>query len=88
MKRIGKELFKLWNTIVFGPIDVKAETNSPVDFKKIDFYLDGELVFSDDNLPYVWSWNEKQSGIFTIKIVGYYGEGEKTSDMITLRKIY
>ena len=84
----GKELFKLWNTIVFGPIDVKAETNSPVDFKKIDFYIDGELVFSDDNLPYVWSWNEKQSGIFTIKIVGYYGEGEKTIDMITLRKIY
>jgi len=84
----GKELFKLWNTIVFGPIDVKAETNSPADFKKIDFYLDGELVFSDDNSPYVWSWNEKQSGIFTIKIVGFYGEGEKTSDMITLRKIY
>ena len=84
----GRELFRFWNTIVFGPIDVTAEASGSVDFQKIEFYLDDELVYSGNEPPYVWSWNEKQSGVFTIKVVGYYDEGEKTSDMMTLRKIY
>jgi hypothetical protein len=84
----GRELFKLWNTIILGAIDVKAEVSGPVDFQKVEFYLDDELVTSDDESPYIWSWNERKFGIFTIKTVGYYGEDDQTSDTITVWKIY
>jgi hypothetical protein len=84
----GRELLRLWNTIILGEIDVKAEVTGPVDFQKIEFYLDDKLVLSDDEPPYIWSWNEKQSGIFTIKVVGHYGDDEKTSDELVVRKIY
>jgi hypothetical protein len=84
----GRKLFQLWNTIILGDIDVKAEVSGPVDFQKVDFYINDMLVSSDDESPYIWSWNERQSGVFTIKAVGFYGEDEKTSDTMTVRKIF
>jgi len=47
----------LITTLVLGPIDVivtASDSESGVD--RVEFYLDGDLQYTDDSSPYIWPW--------------------------------
>jgi hypothetical protein len=76
-------------TSIIGKIDVEAQANILYGaIRKMQFYLDGRLEFTDDQAPFVWSWNKPVLIPFkhTIKVVAYY-DNSTVYDTITVRKI-
>ncbi|RLF44996.1 MAG: hypothetical protein DRN29_07505 [Thermoplasmata archaeon] len=65
-KPIMKTLFG--NTFILGKITVKV-TAYNVD--RVEFYVDGQLKYTDEEEPYEWLWDEKAIGRHTIKVIGY-----------------
>ncbi len=53
--------------IVIGRITVQVETNGD----KVEFYVNDELKFIDNDESYEWIWNETAIGKYTIKVVAY-----------------
>ncbi|VVB60757.1 Uncharacterised protein [uncultured archaeon] len=76
-------------TSIIGKIDVEAQANILYgSIKKMQFYLDGRLEFTDDQAPFVWSWNKPVLIPFKhiIKVVASY-DNSTVYDTITVRKI-
>ena len=68
--------------IVIGGITIEVETNG----KRVEFYIDNELKYEDDEQPYSWTWNEFSFGRHEIKVVAY-GGAEKAEDAMSVMKI-
>jgi len=68
--------------IVIGGITIEVETNG----KRVEFYIDNELKYEDDEQPYSWTWDEFSFGRHKIKVVAYGGE-EKAEDAMSVMKI-
>ena len=62
--------------IIIGKITVEAETNG----NKVEFYIDEELKYSDNESPYQWLWNESAFGSHEIKVIAYDKERNKAED--------
>ena len=76
-------------TFIIGKIDVEAQANILYgSIKKMQLYLDGRLEFTDDQAPFIWSWNKPVLIPFkhTIKVVAYY-DNSTVYDTITVWKI-
>jgi hypothetical protein len=76
-------------TSIIGKIDVEAQANILYgSIKKMQFYLDGHLQFTDDQAPFIWSWNKLELIPYkhTIKVLAYY-DNSTVYDTITVRKI-
>jgi len=69
-----KEIFNIGFTLVIGPITIEVETD--INTTEVDFYIDNNLKFSDDNMPYSRVWNEQAFGRRSIKAVGRNVEAE------------
>ncbi len=52
---------------------------------KVEFYVDDELEFVDESLPYKWIWGEISFGKYEIKVIAY-GGGNEAEDAIDLWK--
>jgi len=55
----GNKVFPFFTKIVIGDIDVTLDFVDQVGIDKVEFYLDDELIETDDNPPYSWSWIEQ-----------------------------
>ena len=64
---------KKGTSIVIGNITVKAKELVPL--LRVDFYLNGRLVFTDDASPYEWNWNVFSLGRYKVKAVAYDLDG-------------
>jgi len=73
----------LGNTCIFGGITVKASASSKI--KKVEFYIDDTLKFTDTTPPYEWEWNEKALFLYKLRIVGYTEEGTSKADSLDIR---
>jgi hypothetical protein len=65
-----KDYYKFPFTIAVGSLTVNASVNG--DFADtidvVDFYVDGQLVFSDDSFPFSWKWDSFSAGFHTLKV--------------------
>ncbi len=75
------------NTIVYGPIIIRAEaiaTNTSV--TKVEFYIDNKLKKSDDTAPYTYRWAPLRSFKHTIQVKAYAASGQIATDDVTVFK--
>jgi hypothetical protein len=75
------------NTIVYGPITIKASvtvTNTSVD--RVEFYIDGKLKKSDDTAPYTYRWAPLRSFKHIITVKAYDSNGHVATDELTVFK--
>ncbi len=63
--------------IIIGKITLQAETNGD----RVEFYIDNELKYEDNEAPYSWLWNEFALGGYEIKII-VHGNGETAEDKV------
>ena len=69
-------------TITIGKITLTADVRCGLPIQKVEFYIDGNLKFSDENLPYEWLWNEMTYGLHTVTMVAYDVLGTTAIDEI------
>jgi len=81
-KHIVQTLFG--NTIVIGDITFEANAYSKEGIEKIEFYLDNELIFADDDFPYEWFWSDSSFGRFKIEIKAVDNGGNIAENEMTV----
>ena len=67
-------------TIVIGGITIEASTNGD----KVEFYVDDELRYTDEDAPYAWFWNETAFGNHEIKVIARDSEGNEAIDKVNI----
>ncbi len=77
-----REIMHTGKTIAIGKITVEANAKNAT---KVEFYVDDELEFVDESLPYKWIWDEISFGKYEIKVIAY-GGGNEAEDAIDLWK--
>jgi len=76
-------------TIILRDIDVEAKVNYVSDdVEKVEFYIDKELVFTDVEEPYVWTWKGGPNFKHTLETVAYYDERNRLEDKIVVWKFF
>ena len=55
------------------------------EISKVEFYVDGNLKFTDYDMPYLWHWDEFAMGRYEIKVVAYDNSGKKGEDKINVK---
>lgn len=76
--------------LIFGLINIKASaTNDYLDIERVEFFINNELVKTDEMWPYNWLWQGSGSleDIHKIEIIAYDSEGKSASDSIEVRKL-
>ena len=85
---MGAQLFSLpfnW-TIILGPITIKTDVTG-IDGFIVDFYIDGQKKFSDNNPPFEYPWWDLSFGRHTIEVKLYSEETLRDTDSIQVFKI-
>ena len=78
------------NTYLSGKVVISAEVYTPpgTSVERVEFYVDQELVFTDQEPPYQFSWDAGQEfNRRIIEVEAYNSEGEKASDLIISRDL-
>lgn len=69
------------------PVTVVAVPGTDYSFSRVDFYIDGDSVWSDNASPYQYYWNVyvyTGSSQHTLEAVGYAADSTYTSDPVTV----
>jgi hypothetical protein len=66
----------LGNTIIFGNITFEANAFSKNGIDRIEFYVNDELKYVDNELPFEWNWKDQSFGRYNIKIKAIDNTGE------------
>jgi uncharacterized repeat protein (TIGR01451 family) len=80
-----KELFKLANTLLIGPITIIAEAESvDATITKMEVYIDDAMKFNDTNSSISFYFNEVIFGRHTIKVKAYDSNGLSAQEEISI----
>ncbi|PKK85288.1 MAG: hypothetical protein CVT48_06120 [Thermoplasmata archaeon HGW-Thermoplasmata-1] len=71
------------NTIIIGDIIIKASASDAGGIYKVEFYIDGQLKYTDWDSSYEWKWTPSV-GQHTIKVTAYDNAGQSTSRTINV----
>lgn len=74
-----------FRAIAIFAVDVEVEVGSSVN--KVEFYVNNELMDTDTEAPFKWTWTQNSFPpipIKTLKVVGYDGDTEVGNDEIRL----
>ena len=63
---------------ILGELTVKVNASNTV---RVEFYLDGELKYTDDEQPYEWNL-ESRPGLHTIETYAYGSNGAVSKDIV------
>jgi len=74
----AKKIIPLRGTLIIGPVEIEANANGEAN--KVEFYIDEELKYTDDEAPYSWLWDEVAMGRHEIKVVAYDFAGNTAMD--------
>lgn len=84
-----RSLFRFGNkTIVYGPINIKANITSAIGVEKVDFIINGkieETIYGEKD-SYEYRWAPIKCGTYNIKTVVYDTADDNVSDSIVLFK--
>ena len=67
--------------LVIGKITVNV---SGYNVNRVEFYVDNELKYTDDEPPYQWLWNGFAFGSHEIKVIGYGNKGKQAEDSVSV----
>lgn len=75
--------------IIIGPIDVTVNVSDNLyDIDRVEFYIDDELRYIDNNGPYSWRWDEQVFLKHGIKVIVYNNVGNYAIDKIMVWKFF
>lgn len=66
--------------IIIGKITIEVDSNG----HKVEFYVNDELKFVDEEAPYQWLWDERAIGKHEIKVIGHGSKGNTVQNKITV----
>ena len=70
---------------VFNQITVEVEaSDKDSGMEKVEIYIDGELVSSDNEAPYDYLFEESSKKFHTIEVIGYDNAGNTNTDSISV----
>jgi hypothetical protein len=76
---------------IYGSLTIEAEaTDEDSGIEKVEFYINGKLMGTDTNEPYIYGWRRDGFsifGVFFIKVIAYDNEGLTSEDWKLTRKI-
>jgi len=76
----GRKLLESPYPIIIGNVSIEVKVIDELSgVAHVDFYIDDELKFKDDEPPYSWEWNEQMIGVRDIQIVAYDKAGNHAS---------
>ena len=91
----GNPLFKTFfgNTILIGKTTIKATAEDDEKVEKVEFYIDSELVYEDEDEPYEYSFRKIDSlkhilRSRSIRIVAYDTEGKTSTAQFDVIAIF
>ena len=58
-------------TLIIDKIDIEVYTKDRSDIKRVEFYIDDQLISADENYPYTFKWNQTVFFKHAIKIKVY-----------------
>ncbi|UCC80064.1 MAG: hypothetical protein JSW64_01520 [Candidatus Zixiibacteriota bacterium] len=73
--------------VLFNPVTIAAQTGSGFSITDVEFYIDGELVWIDNDRPFEYYWNifgYENNSEHTIMATGYSDTASYTSDTVTV----
>ncbi|MCD6541998.1 MAG: hypothetical protein J7K38_01575, partial [Thermoplasmata archaeon] len=71
-----RKILSLPLPFIIGPITVEVNaSDSDGIVKKVEFYVDNTLKYSDTTAPFSWRWNSRAFGFKVIRIVAYDDRG-------------
>lgn len=66
--------------LIVGSITIEIAVYPLEMVEKVEFYVDDELKYEDDESPYSWMWGKFAVGWHEIKVIGYDKEGNINTD--------
>ena len=73
----NKKIIPLPSPLIIGKIDIEAYAS---DYKsgieRVEFYIDDELRYTDNDSPYSWTWDEFAFGAHEIAVSTYNNDGD------------
>ena len=71
--------------IIIGGVTLNV--SSSYDLSKVEFYIDDELRYVDEQPPFQWYWNRKSYGKHVLKAIGFVSTGETVSHAVEVFSI-
>jgi hypothetical protein len=68
------------DTLIIGKITVEVDAYSKEGIEHVEFYIDDELRYVDEEYPYEWLWDEFAIGSYEIKAIAYDDKGRGSTD--------
>jgi len=83
----NKKTLPLLKPLIIGPIDIEVDTSSvKFDVERVEFYIDGELRYTDTDEPYSWKWDTREDNNHIIEAVAFSNIGERGGKSLLVRK--
>lgn len=85
----NKEFLPFFNTLVIGDIDItinSEDEQSGLDY--IELYINDEKISNSTEADFIFNWDEKVFGKFTIKAIAYDRAGNSAEDIIEIWKFF
>jgi len=80
-------ILPLFKPLIIGPIDIKADTSDiKFNVERVEFYIDGELRYTDTDEPYSWKWDTGEENNHIIEVVAFSNIGECGGKILMVRK--
>ncbi len=74
--------------LIIGPITIEVNiTESSMGCNRVDFYIDDNIVFTDNQKPYSYNWNTTGLGRHLLQIIAYDNAGPCDIDTIQVRTV-
>jgi len=74
----------LGQTIVIGSIDVTFKGTDASGIDTVNFYVDGDLQYTAEETPFVWTWDTFVIGYRTLELVATDNLGHSTTEKMTV----
>jgi len=76
-------------TLILGNIEVQANVLGVDDgVEKVEFYLNGDLVFTDSEAPYSWVWASRHFFRCTVSVKAYLDSDETLIDTLRVWRFF
>jgi hypothetical protein len=74
------------NTVVYGPITIKAQVTADSEIDRVEFYIDGKIKKIDTRAPYTYRWAPLRCFKHVITVTAYDVDSNAATDEVTVFK--
>ena len=79
------KLMSFFTPTIIGEITIETcITNDGYEINHVDFFVDEELISTDNESPYECLWDEKIFGQHTLKVIAYDNNKNETTDEVEI----